>query len=193
MRGRAGLLLAILVASCASIASAQELRDRAAIVHELTYFTGAAPGASVPSIDLAILFKVDSAELDARAARQLDELAWALAQPQLADARIGIFGHTDASGSAEHNRRLSLARAEAVRAWLVERAGIAADRLVARGFGFDRLRDRANPKSAANRRVEIVNLSPPVATTSSPAAPQVSPSPAQPPGQPAAGTQAITQ
>jgi len=183
MRPRAKLLLAVLMASCVSAASAQDLRDQATIVRELTYFTGAAPGAPARSIDLAIHFKVDSAELDPRAARQLDELARALQLPALADARIGIHGHTDASGSAEHNTRMSVARAEAVRSWLVERAGIAPERLVARGFGFERLKDRANPKSAANRRVEIVNLSPPAAA-------RTGPEPAPPS---AVETQAITQ
>ncbi|MBM3572101.1 MAG: OmpA family protein [Alphaproteobacteria bacterium] len=180
------LLLAAMVAAGSAAAAAQELQDEAAIARGLSYITGAAPDAPAPAIDLDILFKLDSAELDPRAARQLEALARALRLPALSAAQIGIFGHTDASGGAEHNQRLSLARGEAVRGWLIEREAIAAERLVARGFGFRRLKDGANPRNPANRRVEIVNLSPRGPSS-------VAPSAAPPPTAPVSGTQSITQ
>jgi outer membrane protein OmpA-like peptidoglycan-associated protein len=50
------------------------------------------------------------------------------------DARVSITGHTDASGSEEWNRTLSLERARAVGDWLVER-GVEEERIVLAGAG----------------------------------------------------------
>ena len=47
---------------------------------------------------------------------------------------VTIVGHTDSRGSAEGNKTLSLARAETVKAWFVDR-GIDADRLATAGAG----------------------------------------------------------
>jgi OOP family OmpA-OmpF porin len=84
----------------------------------------------------------------------LDELADQLiAAPGL---RLEIAGHTDATGTRTGNLRLSLARAEAVRAYLVLR-GVPADRLVARGYGPDEpiANNRTAQGRAMNRRVEL--------------------------------------
>ncbi len=72
---------------------------------------------------------------------------------------IRVEGHTDSVGSAKHNRRLSQARAEAVRTYLVEH-GVAPARLEARGYGEDRpiARNRSREGRAENRRVEFVIL-----------------------------------
>jgi outer membrane protein OmpA-like peptidoglycan-associated protein len=51
-------------------------------------------------------------------------------------ARVEIVGHADAVGAAARNQALSEARAEAVKAYLVEH-GVSADRLTARGEGED--------------------------------------------------------
>lgn len=48
--------------------------------------------------------------------------------------KIEVQGHTDNTGDAKYNQKVSAARAEAVRKWLVDH-GIPADRLVARGYG----------------------------------------------------------
>ena len=50
------------------------------------------------------------------------------------DWRLTIEGHTDSTGSAEHNRALSQQRADAVKTFLVT-AGIDAARLQTTGFG----------------------------------------------------------
>ena len=50
------------------------------------------------------------------------------------DARVSITGHTDASGSEEWNRTLSLERARAVGDWLVAR-GVEEERIVLAGAG----------------------------------------------------------
>ena len=110
-----------------------------------------------PAIDLKIAFAYDSADLLPEGAGLLDRLGQALAHPRLTGDRFLIGGHTDAKGSDDYNRRLSERRAEAVRRYLVERAGIGPERLLAQGFGETRLADPSRPEDGINRRVEIVN------------------------------------
>ena len=76
------------------------------------------------------------------------------ANPQ---ARAELVGHTDASGDADANTALSLARAEAVRDALVAQ-GIAADRIAVRGAGpSEPLADNGTAEGRAqNRRVEVI-------------------------------------
>jgi hypothetical protein len=92
---------------------------------------------------------------DAKA--QLEQLEAALQKDSLAIYRFQIAGHTDASGSAEYNRRLSRDRAETVRRFLVTR-GIDPDRLEVVGNGEDELLLPDWPLHEDNRRVEIRNL-----------------------------------
>jgi outer membrane protein OmpA-like peptidoglycan-associated protein len=74
-----------------------------------------------------------------------------------AGQKIMIEGHTDSSGSDSLNQRLSEARAEAVRSFLI-RKGLERDRLDAIGFGEGNpVADNTTPEGRANnRRVEIV-------------------------------------
>jgi outer membrane protein OmpA-like peptidoglycan-associated protein len=69
---------------------------------------------------------------------------------------IGIGGHTDSRENPAVSQRLSQMRARAVRDWLI-RAGIAAERLTAHGFGRAcPIADNATPDGRArNRRVEF--------------------------------------
>ena len=104
-----------------------------------------------------ILFDSGSARLSASSETELEQIQSALeSNPGL---RIRIEGHTDASGRADTNMRLSQQRAEAVKRWLTGR-GIAESRLEARGFGEDN--PVASNETASgreqNRRVEIVGL-----------------------------------
>ena len=70
-----------------------------------------------------------------------------------------VEGHTNDNGSREYNLELSDNRAAAVVDWLVER-GIDSDRLVSKGYGFDRpLLPHPDPQSTViNRRVEFTVL-----------------------------------
>lgn len=72
------------------------------------------------------------------------------------DIDVEIEGHTDTSGEASANMRLSQQRAVTVREALVER-GVSRDRLVAYGFGEGvPLVDNATPEGRArNRRIEF--------------------------------------
>ncbi|MGF1547212.1 MAG: OmpA family protein [Thiotrichales bacterium] len=73
------------------------------------------------------------------------------------DSRIEVAGHTDNTGSAESNRRLSQSRADSVRAFLI-RQGLDAERLSTKGYGATRpIADNASPAGqAANRRIEFI-------------------------------------
>lgn len=113
---------------------------------------------TLPRIDLTVYFAFDSAEIDGRAVPQLDELGRALQDLKGRTSGIYIIGHTDAKGDEDYNWHLSLRRAEAVVSFLISKYAIPRDLLTSEGFGERRLRDRQAPYSAANRRVEIVNL-----------------------------------
>ncbi|MET0245304.1 MAG: OmpA family protein [Sphingomonas sp.] len=71
--------------------------------------------------------------------------------------KLEVQGHTDTAGTAAHNVTLSEGRAAAVVAAL-RAQGIAADRLVARGYGQDKpIADNGSEEGRArNRRVELV-------------------------------------
>ncbi len=99
-------------------------------------------------------FEPNSAKLEFNARTLLDQLAAQLrGQPSM---RIEVGGHTDSIGSQEYNLELSTRRAHAVRDYLI-RAGIAADRIRAEGYGeFQPLADNDTAEGRAqNRRVEI--------------------------------------
>lgn len=102
-----------------------------------------------------VLFETDTAALRPESDTILGEVLRVLTEhPEL--TLIEVQGHTDSTGSAERNRKLSRDRAEAVVAWLVAR-GVAVERLRAEGHGADR--PIADNESEAgrekNRRVEF--------------------------------------
>ena len=81
--------------------------------------------------------------------------AWLAANPA---ARIELVGHTDASGNAQANTALSLARAEAARSALIAQFGIDPARITTRGAGPTApiaTNDTAEGR-AQNRRVEVI-------------------------------------
>jgi outer membrane protein OmpA-like peptidoglycan-associated protein len=72
------------------------------------------------------------------------------------DIRVEIAGHTDNTGSAATNTRLSQARADAVMTYLLSK-GVAADRMVAKGYGPSQpvAANTTADGRALNRRVEL--------------------------------------
>jgi len=100
-----------------------------------------------------------SHQLLAQVASVLKKNPWVL--------KVRVEGHTDSVGSAWKNRRLSQRRARSVKRFLV-RLGIGANRLVAKGFGERKLKERRcerrKPRSARrechakNRRVVFMIL-----------------------------------
>jgi OOP family OmpA-OmpF porin len=111
-----------------------------------------------PSLDLAVNFEYASARLTPDARIVLDSLGQALNDPALRDSRMRIAGHTDAKGADAYNLALSRQRAQSVAEYLARQHGVDATRLSVEGFGRNQLLDPANPESAVNRRVQVVNL-----------------------------------
>ena len=99
-------------------------------------------------------FDVDSARLTADGYTLLRQLAATLtAQP---DLKLQVDGHADASGGDKHNQKLSRARAQVVRDFLVY-CGVPADQLTVKAFGeLAPVRDNLNAENKSyNRRVEF--------------------------------------
>jgi OOP family OmpA-OmpF porin len=99
-------------------------------------------------------FEVASAVLTPKGKALLDELADIL--PQINSKRIQIIGHTDSTGRRATNIALSLARAEAVKAYLVQK-GLPAERFDTIGVGPDQpVASNLTPDGRArNRRIEF--------------------------------------
>jgi len=101
-------------------------------------------------------FGKDGSEIDPAGATVLDVVVDGIKE-RCATQHFVIEGHTDLSGSPQHNQELSLRRAEAVKAYLVAH-GIASDRLSTAGYGSSRpLTTNPSPAAQAiNRRVTLV-------------------------------------
>jgi len=99
-------------------------------------------------------FETGRAVLTAESQAILDRVAESLvAAPEV---NLEVQGHTDNTGSAANNTRISQARAEAVRQYLIGK-GVAANRLTARGYGPTQpVASNTTPQGRAqNRRVEL--------------------------------------
>lgn len=110
-----------------------------------------------PSLDLYINFPYDSAALDGEARQRADNLGRALTDSAFDGDRFVIIGHTDRVGSQSYNLPLSRRRADAVKAYLVDRFHIPPDRLRSEGRGKAELlyRGATQEDDALNRRVEV--------------------------------------
>ncbi len=105
-----------------------------------------------------VYFASSKAKIQKRSYAVLDQVAAVLKnRPQLKGLRIE--GHTDLRGDPDKNLKLSQARAEAVKSYLVKR-GVKATRLEAKGYGGERplAPGKGKKDSAKNRRVEFVIL-----------------------------------
>ena len=85
-------------------------------------------------------------------------LAGAIGHEDLANFGFLIAGHTDASGDASHNQKLSESRANAVKTYLIRRHHVARERLETTGWGEQRLKVPMQPNHPINRRVEVTAI-----------------------------------
>jgi len=86
--------------------------------------------------------------------RQLDVFAEVLRGKKGNGREVKIVGHADASGSQQGNLSLSQRRAESVRAYLISKGADPA-MLTAVGLGSAAPKNKSDPFSPENRRVEI--------------------------------------
>jgi OOP family OmpA-OmpF porin len=101
-----------------------------------------------------VYFDVDKATIKPESYKQLDDLVELMKLKK--GMEIEIAGHTDNTGSKEHNLELSQARAEAVKKYLVKK-GIDPKRIVAKGYGdSEPIATNDTPEGRAkNRRIEV--------------------------------------
>lgn len=162
-------LFGIVLLACSSLLCAQENPTADEIVRGLKpvprergiqFVDPSEPAApeELPKVSLTVNFRLNSAEVEPSGMQTVETLAKALGSAELADFRFEIAGHTDASGTRAYNLSLSQQRADRVRQLLVEKFGLQAAVLEAKGYGPDQLADPARPRGGKNRRVEIVNL-----------------------------------
>ena len=106
-------------------------------------------------LDTLSLFNIGSAELKAESTQVLiNALVGIKARPGWL---IVVTGHTDASGSAEQNLRLSRDRAASVRDWMQRMGGIPGSCFAVQGFGASQpiASNDTEQGRRANRRVDI--------------------------------------
>jgi OmpA-OmpF porin, OOP family len=110
-------------------------------------------------IDLyGIYFDIDKTTLKPESKLVLDEVAKLIKSDS--GLKLEIAGHTDSTGTADHNRKLSAGRATAVVEALVSRYGIEAARLAPKGYGDTKpvAPNTTDRGRAQNRRVELRKL-----------------------------------
>jgi outer membrane protein OmpA-like peptidoglycan-associated protein len=107
---------------------------------------------------VAINFDFNSARIRPESYRTVGLIADSLYHPYLQGYRFLVVGHTDAVGSREFNLKLSQQRADAIRDALINPFGISPSRIEAVGLGEEQLLNRADPKAAENRRVQLINI-----------------------------------
>ncbi len=117
---------------------------------------GAIGSALQLSFDASVLFDFDRAALLPRAQSALADAAAQIAT--YPGAAVVVEGHTDNLGTAGYNAKLSQARAEAVRAFLLSRPELKGRDIAAKGLGSTHpvAPNDSDAGRQQNRRVEIV-------------------------------------
>lgn len=108
------------------------------------------------TVSIDVKFPSGKSTMDATAEAQVKKLADFMNEYPQTTVEIG--GHTDSSGAAAINTKLSQARADAVRKTAIDKYGIDASRISAKGYGSSQpIADNKTAEGrATNRRVEGV-------------------------------------
>jgi outer membrane protein OmpA-like peptidoglycan-associated protein len=128
---------------------------------DCTVATGSGLAEKLEATGKAVLyglyFDPDSAVLKAESEPTLEEIAAVLKRQEA--LRLQVAGHTDSTNTDAYNLKLSQQRAEAVVTWLTAH-GVAAGRLVAKGFGESQpvADNKTASGRALNRRVEVTKM-----------------------------------
>lgn len=106
------------------------------------------------TFDSGILFALNSSALNQQSKDQLDKLSQIL--NKYSDTNILVEGHTDNTGTAEYNMKLSERRAQSVSTYL-EGHNVAYSRITTKGYGEEQpiVTNDTPEHRALNRRVEI--------------------------------------
>ena len=149
MRSRA-ILLAAVISLTAPFSAAQQKQD----------FTAAGIAAELQSKGAVSLrydfFEDGKPAIRAEAAKAMGSVGELLQSNP--DLKIDIQVHSDNTGAAAASLQLSRNRAAAFKTYLVDKLGIAAERLTANGFGGTRpvVSNDNEEGRAQNRRVDLV-------------------------------------
>ncbi|EAQ45401.1 OmpA/MotB domain protein [Roseobacter sp. MED193] len=146
----------LVIAPSSAAAPAPQASDAQETATVATANTDYSPVDRQSQINLQISFDFDSATL--RPDQQPKLVNMCASMQALQGTVFQIIGHTDSSGSARYNERLSLLRAQEVRRHLISNCGIDEDMLKAIGMGEAAPYNSANPRADENRRVEFQAL-----------------------------------
>ena len=109
---------------------------------------------------LNILYEYNSAKLTPTSTSDIDNNLLKLLKDK-PNLRVEIMSHTDSRGNDDYNMSLSQQRAQSVLNYLVAK-GISRDRLVAKGYGETRLKNKcsngascSDEQHQTNRRTEF--------------------------------------
>ncbi len=108
-----------------------------------------------------VYFETNKATILPESETRLNEVGTAL--EKFADLKLEVQGHTDSRGTAAYNMKLSQARAESVRQYLIDHFQLNADNLTAKGYGKSQLAvspEKTPEDYQANRRVVLKVLNP---------------------------------
>lgn len=112
-------------------------------------------GAAKPKNGYFIQFSFDSFDLEPEFVDHLNRLADVLSTPEMLNTCIRVTGHTDTSGSAEYNKKLSQNRAVMVATKLAELGNISPERIQIAAAGEEKPLSDIDGEDPLNRRVEF--------------------------------------
>lgn len=107
--------------------------------------------------EVPLQFALGSFDLSPQSKANLKELADALNATANQSKRIRITGHTDKSGNADVNQKLSQQRADAAADYMAS-VGVDRSRIEAVGVGFSDPLPEMSAYAPRNRRVEVVRV-----------------------------------
>ena len=104
-----------------------------------------------------VLFATDKNILQTNAVQKLAQISSSLSK-RYKGATIGIYGNTDSTGDKEHNNKLGVERAAAVKDWLVQKGNIDANKISIHSLGASKpvASNATATGRQQNRNVEIV-------------------------------------